>query len=59
MMKRRIAIALSGIAAIAAVEMYTPPSELMAGSSAETAKRSVPVVVAPLFAVLPVDGFWV
>ena len=46
MMKRRIAIALSGIAAIAAVEMYTPPSELMAGSSAETAKRSVPVVEA-------------
>ncbi len=45
-MKRRIAIALSGLAAIAAVELYQPPTELLAGSSSESAKRSVPVVEA-------------
>ncbi len=45
-MKRRVAIVLSGLAAIAAVELYQPPTELLAGSSAESAKRSVPVVEA-------------
>ncbi len=45
-MRRRVAIVLSGLAAIAAVELYEPPTELMAGSSAESAKNSVPVVEA-------------
>jgi uncharacterized protein YcbK (DUF882 family) len=45
-MRRRVAIVLSGLAAIAAVELYEPPTELLAGSSAESAKRGVPVVEA-------------
>ena len=45
-MNRRLAIVLSGLAAVAAVELYKPPEELMAGSSAESAKRGVPVVEA-------------
>ena len=45
-MKRRVAIVMSGLAAIAAVELYQPPEELLAGSSAESAKRGVPVVEA-------------
>jgi uncharacterized protein YcbK (DUF882 family) len=44
--RRRLAIVLSGLAAIAAVELYEAPTELMAGSSAESVKRSVPVVEA-------------
>ncbi len=45
-MRRRVALVLSGCAAIAAVELYQPPSELLAGSSAESARASVPVVEA-------------
>jgi uncharacterized protein YcbK (DUF882 family) len=44
--RRRLAIVLSGVAAIAAVELYEAPTDLMAGSSAESVKRSVPVVEA-------------
>ena len=44
--RRRAALILSGVAAITAVILYQPPAELQAGSSAESAKRAVPVVEA-------------
>lgn len=45
-MRRRVALVLSGIAAIIAVEFYEPPGELLAGSSDASASRSVPTVEA-------------
>ena len=46
MIRRRGALVLSGMAAIAAVILYQPPGELLAGSSAESARLAVPVVEA-------------
>ncbi len=45
-MIRRTAIIVSGIAAITAAMLYQPPADLLAGSSAVSATRSVPVVEA-------------
>lgn len=45
-MIRRTAIIISGVTAIAAAIIYQPPEDLLAGSSAESASRSVPVVEA-------------
>jgi len=42
--RRRTALVVSGIAAIGVALVYQPPTELLAGSSAESAKRAVPVV---------------
>ena len=46
LVRRSLAIVGGGVAAIAAVQMYQPPAELLAGSSAESVRRSVPVVEA-------------
>lgn len=46
MIRRRGALVLSGMAAITAVILYQPPGELLAGSSAESARLAVPVVEA-------------
>jgi hypothetical protein len=46
MIQRRTAIILSGLAAITAALIYQPPGELMADSSAESAKGAVPRVEA-------------
>ena len=46
MISRRGLLLLSGAAAIAAALLYQPPTELMAGSSAETVARAVPTVEA-------------
>ena len=45
-MRRRLGLLAGGMATIAAVQLYEPPTELLAGSSAESVKRSVPVVEA-------------
>ena len=45
-MIRRTAIVVSGITAITAALLYQPPADLLAGSSAVSATRSVPVVEA-------------
>ena len=45
-MRRRVALALSGMAAITAAVLYQPPAELQAGSSAASVKRAVPIVEA-------------
>ncbi len=45
-MIRRTAIVVSGITAISAAMLYQPPADLLAGSSAVSATRSVPVVEA-------------
>jgi uncharacterized protein YcbK (DUF882 family) len=45
-MRRRVALVLSGLAAITAVVLYQPPAELQAGSSAASVKRAVPLVEA-------------
>lgn len=44
MITRRTALLLSGATAIAIAIAYQPPAELLAGSSAESASRSVPIV---------------
>ncbi|MES2524106.1 MAG: D-Ala-D-Ala carboxypeptidase family metallohydrolase [Gemmatimonadota bacterium] len=44
MISRRGALVMGGIAAIAMAVLYQPPTELMAGSSAESAARGVPAV---------------
>jgi uncharacterized protein YcbK (DUF882 family) len=44
--RRRIALLLSGTAAITAAVLYQPPAELLAGSSAVSVKRAVPMVEA-------------
>lgn len=46
MIRRGTALILGGLTAIAALLVYQPPGELMADSSAESAKRAVPRVVA-------------
>jgi hypothetical protein len=46
MMRRRTALMLSGVAAIAAAIAYQPPGDLMADSSAESARNAVPRVEA-------------
>lgn len=46
MITRRTAIVLSGLAAITAALIYQPPGELMADSSAESARSAVPRVEA-------------
>lgn len=46
MIRRRAALVLSGLAAITAAILYQPPAELLAGSSAESDKRAVPIVEA-------------
>ena len=46
MIRRRVALALSGTAAITAAMLYQPPSALLADSSAESAVRAVPIVEA-------------
>jgi hypothetical protein len=46
MISRRGVILLSGAAAIAVALLYQPPTELLAGSSEETAARGVPTVEA-------------
>jgi uncharacterized protein YcbK (DUF882 family) len=43
---RRTALIASGVTAIVAAIIYQPPAELMAGSSAESARLSVPAVEA-------------
>lgn len=45
-MKRRVALIFSGLAAIAAVQLYQPPTEALAGSSARSSLSAVPVVEA-------------
>ncbi len=45
-MIRRTAIIASGVTAIVAAVLYQPPTDLLAGSSAESARRAVPVVEA-------------
>ncbi len=45
-MIRRTAIIVSGVTAITAAMLYQPPADLLAGSSAVSATRSVPVVEA-------------
>ncbi|MEQ1690973.1 MAG: D-Ala-D-Ala carboxypeptidase family metallohydrolase [Gemmatimonas sp.] len=49
-MIRKTAFIISGVTAIAAAIIYQPPTDLLAGSSAETASRSVPVVEAAISA---------
>jgi hypothetical protein len=44
--RRRVALVLSGTAAITAAVLYQPPAELLAGSSAVSVKRAVPIVEA-------------
>lgn len=44
--RRRVALLLGGGATIASAMLYQPPTELLAGSSAESAKSAVPVVEA-------------
>jgi uncharacterized protein YcbK (DUF882 family) len=44
--RRRVALVLSGTAAITAAVLYQPPAELLAGSSAVSVKRAVPMVEA-------------
>ena len=46
MIRRRVALVLSGMAAIIAAILYQPPAELLAGSSAASAKLAVPIVEA-------------
>jgi uncharacterized protein YcbK (DUF882 family) len=45
-MIRRTALIVSGVTAIIAAIAYQPPTDLLAGSSAESARRAVPVVEA-------------
>ena len=46
MIRRRAVLALSGLAAITVAILYQPPADLLAGSSAESARLAVPSVEA-------------
>ena len=45
-MIRRTALVVSGVSAIVAAIIYQPPADLMADSSAESARNAVPIVEA-------------